>query len=88
MIEVKNVPPQCRVVKEEPRKMEGLKKKKEPKEKDVKKIKKILASVKTKEEKPPVKTKKMTKPEDKHVPKMVPKWVPKIATPAKSDDPK
>jgi hypothetical protein len=36
----------------------------------------------------PVKTKKMTKPEDKPVPKMVRKWVPKIATPAKSIDPK
>jgi hypothetical protein len=53
MIEVKNVPPQHRVVKEEPRK------KKEPKKKkDVKKIKEGDASVKTKEEKPPVKTKK------------------------------
>jgi hypothetical protein len=31
---------------------------------------------------------KMTKPEDKPVPKMVRKWVPKIATPAKSIDPK
>jgi hypothetical protein len=30
----------------------------------------------------------MTKPEDKPVPKMVLKWVPKIATPAKSVDPK
>jgi hypothetical protein len=30
----------------------------------------------------------MTKPEDKPVPKMVWKWVPKIATPAKSIDPK
>jgi hypothetical protein len=58
MIEVKNVPPQRRVVKEEPSKKEGLKKKKEPKKKDVKKIKEIVASVKTKEEKPPVKTKK------------------------------
>jgi hypothetical protein len=37
----------------------------------VKKIKEVVASVKTKEEKPPVKTKKMTKPEDKPVPKMV-----------------
>jgi hypothetical protein len=86
MIEVKNVPPHRRVVKEEPRKKEGLKKKKEPK--DVKKVKEDVASVKTKEEKPPVKTKKMTKPEDKPVPKMVRKWVPKIATPAKSVDPK
>jgi hypothetical protein len=86
MIEVKNVPPHRRVVMEEPRKKEGLKKKKEPK--DVKKVKEDVASVKTKEEKPPVKTKKMTKPEDKPVPKMVRKWVPKIATPAKSVDPK
>jgi hypothetical protein len=88
MIEVKNVPPHHHVVKEEPRDKEGLKKKKEPKKKDVKKIKEVVASVKTKEEKPPVKTKKMTKPEDKTVPKMVQKWVPKIAMPAKSIDPK
>jgi hypothetical protein len=88
MVEVKNVPRQRRVVKEEPKKKEGLKKKKEPKKKDVKKIKEIVASVKTKEEKPPMNTKKMTKPEDKPVPKMVQKWVPKIATPAKSVDPK
>jgi hypothetical protein len=52
MIEVKDVPPHRHVVKEEPRK------KKEPKKKDVKKIKEGVASVKTKEEKPPVKTKK------------------------------
>jgi hypothetical protein len=88
MIEVKNVPPHHHVVKEEPRKKEGLKKKKEPKKKDVKKIKDVVASIKTKEEKPPVKTKKMTKPKDKPVPKMARKWVPKIATPAKSVDPK
>jgi hypothetical protein len=87
MIEVKNVPPHRRVVKEDPRKKEGLNKKKEPK-KDVKKIKEVVASVKTKEEKLHVKTKKMTKSEDKPVPKMVRKWVPKIATPAKSVDPK
>jgi hypothetical protein len=60
MIKVKNVPPHRRVVKEEPRKKEELKKKKEPKKKDVKKVKEDVASVKTKEEKPPVKTKKMT----------------------------
>jgi hypothetical protein len=53
----------------------------------VKKIKEVVASVKIKERKPPVKTKKMTKPENKPVPKMVRKWVPKIATPAKSVDP-
>jgi hypothetical protein len=88
MIEVKNVPPRHRVVKEEPRKKEELKKKKELKKKDVKKIKKVVASVKKKEEKPPVKTKKMTKSEYKPVPKMVRKWLPKIATPAKSVDPK
>jgi hypothetical protein len=79
MIEVKDVPPHRRVVKEESRNKEGLKKKKEPK-KDVKRVKEDVASVKTKEEKPPVKTKKMTKLEDKSVPKMVRKWVPKIAT--------
>jgi hypothetical protein len=61
MIEVKDVPPHRRVVKEEPRKKEGLKRKKEPKKKDVKKVKEDVASVKTKEEKSPVKTKKMTK---------------------------
>jgi hypothetical protein len=88
MIEVKDVPPHRRVVKEEPRKKEGLKKKKELKKKDVKKVKEDVASVKTKEEKLPVKTKKMTKPEDNPVPKMVRKWVPKIAMPAKSIDPK
>jgi hypothetical protein len=38
---------------------------------NVKEIKEGAASVKTKEEKPPVKTKKMTKPEDKPAPKMV-----------------
>jgi hypothetical protein len=54
----------------------------------VKKIKEVVASVKTKEEKPHVKTKKMTKPKDKPVPKMVRKWVPKSARPAKSVDPK
>jgi hypothetical protein len=73
---------------EEPRKKEGLKKKKEPKKKDVKKIKEVVVSVKTNEQKPPVKTKKMTKTKNKPVPKMVRKWVPKIATPAKSVDPK
>jgi hypothetical protein len=74
-------------VKGESKKKERLKKK-EPEKMNVKKIKEGVASVKTKEEKPSVKTKKMTKPEDKPVPKMVRKWVPKIATPAKSVDPK
>jgi hypothetical protein len=45
-------------VKGEPKKKEGLKKKKEPEKMNVKKIKEDVASVKTKEEKPPVKTKK------------------------------
>jgi hypothetical protein len=83
MIEVKYVPPYCRVVKEEPRENEGLKKKKESKKKDVKKIKEYVASVKTKEQKPPVKTKKMTKPENKPVPNMVRKWVPVTTRPGK-----
>jgi hypothetical protein len=52
----------------------------------VKKIKEVVACVKTKEQKPPVKTKKMTKLENKPVPMMVRKWVPKIATPATSVD--
>jgi hypothetical protein len=80
MIEVKYVPPYRHVVKEEPRKKE------EPKKKEVKKIIEVVASVKTKEQKPPVKNKKMTKLENKPVPKMVRKWVPKIAVPAKSVD--
>jgi hypothetical protein len=41
-------------------------------------MKEVVASVKTKGQSQPVKTKKMTNP----------KWVPKIATPAKSVDPK
>jgi hypothetical protein len=48
--------------------------------------KEVVASVKTKRQSQPVKTKKMTKPKHKPVPKMVQKWVPKIATPAKSVD--
>jgi hypothetical protein len=76
MIEVKYVPPHLHVVKEEPRK------------KEEQKVKEVVASVKTKEQKPPVKTKKMTKLENKPVPKMVRKWVPKIVTPAKSVGPK
>jgi hypothetical protein len=87
MIEVKNDPPHHRVVKEEPREKEGLKKKKELKKKDVKKIKEDVASVKTKEQKPPVKTKQMTKLKNKPMPKIVQKWVPEIAMPTKSVDP-
>jgi hypothetical protein len=46
----------------------------------------VVASVKTKGQSQPVKTKKMTEPRNKPVPKMVRMWVPKIATPAKSVD--
>jgi hypothetical protein len=82
MIEVKYILPHCHVVKEEPRKKE------EPKKKEVKKMKEIVASIKKKEQKPPMRTKKLTKTRNKPAPKMVWKWVPKIATPAKSIDPK
>jgi hypothetical protein len=82
MIEVKHILPHCRVVKKEPRKKEKLDKK------EVEKFKEVVASVKINERKLPVKTKKMTKPEHKSAPMMVQKWVPKIATPAKSVDPK
>jgi hypothetical protein len=51
-------------------------------------IKEVVASVKTKRQSQLVKTKNMTKLKNKPVPKMVRKWVPKIATPAKSVDPK
>jgi hypothetical protein len=51
-------------------------------------MKEVVASVKTKGQSQPVKTKNTTKPKNKSVPKMVRKWVPKIATPAKSVDPK
>jgi hypothetical protein len=80
MIKVKYIPPHRRVSKEEPRKKE------EPEKKEAKEIKEVVASVKIKEQKPLVKTKKMTKPENKPAPKMVRKWVPKIATPEKSVD--
>jgi hypothetical protein len=51
-------------------------------------MKEVVASVKTKGQRQPVKTKNMTKPKNKPVPKMVQRWVPKIATPTKSVDPK
>jgi hypothetical protein len=51
-------------------------------------MKEVVASVKTKRQSQPMKTKNMTKPKNKTVTKMVQKWVPKIATPAKSVDPK
>jgi hypothetical protein len=50
-------------------------------------MKEVVASVKTKRQSQPVKTKNMTKPKNNPVPKMVRKWVPKIATPTKSVDP-
>jgi hypothetical protein len=84
MIEVKNVPPHCCVVKEEPREKEGLKKKKEPKKKDVKKFKEVVASVKTKEEKLPIKTKKMTKPEDKPAPRWCGSGYPRLQCPQRA----
>jgi hypothetical protein len=78
MINVKYVPPHRRISKEEP-------KKKEPKEDT-----KVIASIETKNQSLPVKTKKTTKPKNKPAPKprMVQKWVPKIAMPPKSVDPK
>jgi hypothetical protein len=51
-------------------------------------MKEVVASVNTKGQSQPVKTKNTTKPKKKPMPKMVRKWVPKIATPAKSVDPK
>jgi hypothetical protein len=51
-------------------------------------MKQVVASVKTKGQSQPVKTKNMTKPKNKPVPKMVRRWVPRIATPTKSIDPK
>jgi hypothetical protein len=51
-------------------------------------MKEVVASVKTKGQCQPVKTKNMTKPKNQPVPKMVRKWVPKIAMPTKSVDPK
>jgi hypothetical protein len=62
MIKVKYIPPHHRVSKKELRKKEELEKK------EVKEIKEVVASVKIKEQKPPVKTKKMTKPKDKPAP--------------------
>jgi hypothetical protein len=76
MIEVKYIPPHHHVVKEEPRK------------KEVKKVKEVVASVKIKEQKPPMNTKKITMPENKPTPNMVWKWASNIATSAKSIDPK
>jgi hypothetical protein len=43
-------------------------------------MKEVVASIKTKGQRQPMKTKNMTKPKNKPVPKMVGKRVPKIAT--------
>jgi hypothetical protein len=51
-------------------------------------MKEGVASVKTKGQSQLVKAKKMTKSKNNPIPKMVRKWVPKIATLAKSVDPK
>jgi hypothetical protein len=51
-------------------------------------MREVVASVKTKRQSQPVKTKNTTKPNNNPVPKKVRKWVPNIATPAKSVDPK
>jgi hypothetical protein len=51
-------------------------------------MKEVVASIKTKGQSQPVKTKNMTKPKNKPMPKMVRKCVPKIAMPTKSADPK
>jgi hypothetical protein len=51
-------------------------------------MKEVVVSVKTKGQSQPMKTKNMTKLKNNLVLKMVRKWVPKIATPAKSVDPK
>jgi hypothetical protein len=74
-------------VKEEPNKEEGLKKKKEPKN-ECKENQGRCCIHQDKGRKAACEDQKMTKPEDKPAPKMVRKWVPKIATPAKSVDPK
>jgi hypothetical protein len=82
MIKVKYIPLHHHISKEESRKKE------EPEEKEAKEIKEVVASIKVKEQKPSMKTRKMTKPKNKPVPKMAQKWVPKIATPAMSINPK
>jgi hypothetical protein len=43
-------------------------KKEDPERKEAKEMKEVVASVKIKEQKPPVKTKKMTKPKNKPAP--------------------
>jgi hypothetical protein len=47
-------------------------------------MKEVVASVKTKGQSQPVKTKKMTKPKNKPVPKMVRKLVPRLQHPQRA----
>jgi hypothetical protein len=74
MINAKYFPPHHHFSKADPRKKE------EPEKKEEKGIKEVIASIKIKEQKLPVKTKKMTKPENKPVPnpKMVQKGYPRL----------
>jgi hypothetical protein len=80
MINDKYFPPHHHFSKEEPRKKE------EPEKKEEKGIKEVIASIKIKEQKLPVKTKKMTKSENKHVPKpkMVQKGYPRLQHPQRA----
>jgi hypothetical protein len=47
-------------------------------------MKEVVASVKTKRQSQPVKTKNMTKPKNKPVPKMVRKWYPRLQRPQRA----
>jgi hypothetical protein len=64
MFNVKYVPPYRCFMKKQP-------KKKEESEKKETKMKEVVASIKTREQRQPVKTKKMTKPKNKSAPTMV-----------------
>ena len=91
MINVKYVPPHCRVIEEKPKKEEEPNKKEAKNEIEVVAsiaTKKIAAPVKKKAKSPPVKTKNMTNVEDKPAPRIVRKWVPKTAAPSPSVGPK
>jgi hypothetical protein len=86
MIEVKNVPPHHRVGRT---KEEGRAKEEERVEEEGREENQGRCCIRhDKGRKVACEDQKMTKPEDNPVPKMVRKWVPKIATPAKSIDPK
>lgn len=95
MVNVKYVPPHCRVIEEPKKKWEPIKK--EPIKKEAKKEKEVVASIATnkivapakiKAKSPPVKNKKMTMPVEKPVPRIVRKWVPKSAVPSPCVGPK